>query len=56
MLCAAYALFGLRMEGGRLVVPPHAFEPRGHLRLRRVVHHGRTVATADAARAPAPSA
>ncbi len=41
MLSAAYAMLGLRMEGGRLVVESHAFESKGRLTLRRVVWQGK---------------
>ena len=38
MLYAAYGLFGLRMEGGRLIQPPDLHEPRGSLMIKRIVH------------------
>ena len=41
MLSAAYALLGLRMLDGELVLPPDLFERKGRLVLRRLVHRGR---------------
>jgi cyclic beta-1,2-glucan synthetase len=40
MLSAAYALLGLRMRDGELVIPPDLFEPKGRLVLRRLVFRG----------------
>jgi cyclic beta-1,2-glucan synthetase len=37
MLSAAYALLGLQMRDGELVLPPDLFEPKGGLVLRRLV-------------------
>jgi cyclic beta-1,2-glucan synthetase len=40
MLSAAYALLGLQMRDGELVLPPDLFEPKGRLVLRRLVFRG----------------
>jgi len=42
MLSAAYAILGLEMRDGELVVPEDLFEPKGRLALRRLTHRGRT--------------
>ncbi len=36
MLSAAYAILGLRMQDGRIVIPDDLSEPRGDLRIRRI--------------------
>ena len=41
MLSAAYALIGLRMEDGRVIVPDTLFEPRGTLRVRSLTVGGK---------------
>jgi cyclic beta-1,2-glucan synthetase len=41
MLSAAYAMLGLEMRDGELVLPDDLFEPKGQLRLRRLVYRGR---------------
>jgi hypothetical protein len=41
MLSAAYALVGLRIEKGHVVLPDDLFEPRGDLRIRSVCIRGR---------------
>ena len=43
MLNAAYAMLGLRLEGGKLLIDQDATTRSGVLRLRRVVHQGRVV-------------
>ncbi|HEY8155758.1 MAG TPA: glycosyl transferase family 36 [Myxococcota bacterium] len=40
MLSAAYALLGIQMRDGELVIPPDLFEPKGRLVLRRLVFRG----------------
>jgi cyclic beta-1,2-glucan synthetase len=42
MLSAAYALLGLQLRNGELVLPEDLFEPKGRLRLRRLVYRGRS--------------
>ena len=42
MLSAAYAILGLQLRDGELVIPEDLFEPRGRLTLRRLVFRGRT--------------
>ena len=42
MLSAAYALVGLRMENGHVIVADDLFAPRGTLQLRSLCVHGRT--------------
>ena len=41
MLSAAYALLGLRMEDGHVIVPDDLFEPRGPLRVRELTIQNR---------------
>jgi cyclic beta-1,2-glucan synthetase len=41
MLSAAYAVLGLEMRDGELVLPADLFEPKGALQLRRLVYRGR---------------
>ena len=41
MLSAAYAVVGLRMENGHVIVPDDVFEPRGDLTIRHVCVKGR---------------
>lgn len=41
MLFSAYALLGLKMEGGHFVVSSHSFEPKGDLQLERVEYRGK---------------
>ena len=53
MLTAAYGLLGLRMEAGKLVVAPDAVTRAGTLRLRRVVHQGRVLASSHEPPVPA---
>jgi cyclic beta-1,2-glucan synthetase len=40
MLMGAYAILGLTLESGTLAIPDNLFEPRGMLRLRRLVYKG----------------
>ena len=40
MMSAAYAMLGLRMEKGDLVLRPDAFSPKGDLQLKRVTWRG----------------
>jgi cyclic beta-1,2-glucan synthetase len=42
MLSAAYAVLGLEMLDGELVLPDDLFEPKGRLRVRRLVYRGRS--------------
>ncbi len=42
MLSAAYALLGLQLRDGELVIPDDLFEPKGRLALRKLVIRGRT--------------
>jgi cyclic beta-1,2-glucan synthetase len=42
MLYTAYAILGLQMEHGNLTIAENAFEPKGSLRLKRVVYRGKT--------------
>jgi cyclic beta-1,2-glucan synthetase len=46
MLSAAYLMLGLRIEDGELRLREDCLAPRGGLRLRRVTHRGRPLATA----------
>lgn len=41
MLYTAYHLLGLKMEKGKLTIAKDAFEPRGNLRLIKVVYQGK---------------
>jgi cyclic beta-1,2-glucan synthetase len=43
MLSAAYALLGLRMEGGELKLEEHAFAAKGALQLKRLVYRGKVM-------------
>jgi cyclic beta-1,2-glucan synthetase len=49
MLESAYVLLGLAMRDGELVVPDDLFEPKGTLRVRRLVHEGRAYVPPSAA-------
>lgn len=40
MLMAAYDILGLKPVDGRLQIPADLFEPKGRLRVRRLVHQG----------------
>ena len=42
MLYTAYTILGLKMAQGNLTIAKNAFEPRGSLRLKRVVYRGKT--------------
>ena len=42
MLYTAYTILGLKMEEGNLTIAKNAFEPKGSLRLKRVVYRGKT--------------
>lgn len=44
MLVASYALLGLRVQDGELVVADDLLDPRGRLQLRRLTWHGREIA------------
>ena len=43
MVSAGYAILGLRMAGGELVVPADLFEPKGELQVKRLWWRGRVV-------------
>jgi cyclic beta-1,2-glucan synthetase len=60
MLSAAYAIVGVGVEGGRLVVAPDATAPDRPLRLRRLTYRGREIVgpapNTDQAAEPGPPA
>ncbi len=43
MLTAAYAILGIKLEGGELVLDPDAFAPDRELRLLKVTYRGRDI-------------
>ena len=47
MLSAAYAILGLRMENGRIIVPDHLFTPKGPLEVKRLTVSGEIHEAAD---------
>ncbi len=49
MVAAAHAILGLEMRDGALHVPPDLLEPKGALRVRRLMRDGRVTAEAHAA-------
>ena len=57
MLSAAYAVLGLKMEHGHVIVPKDIFEPRGTLRLKTLTvggkHYPRPGPATDAVQAAA---
>ncbi len=58
MLSAAYAVIGLQMENGRVIVPDDLFEPRGALVIRKLCVRGKHFAAPEegTARDPVPAA
>ncbi len=55
MMSAAYAMLGLRMEKGELVLRSDAFAPKGGLQLKRVTWRGKEFGPAPLLAAPAVS-
>jgi len=47
MLTAAHGILGVCAKDGEIVLAEHAAQPKGRLRLRRVVHNGRTIFDRD---------
>jgi cyclic beta-1,2-glucan synthetase len=56
MLSAAYAVLGIKMVDGELVLPADLFEPKGPLVLRRLVYRGRAFEAPQAPRGDASTA